>query len=290
MKTVTVKAVYEAIIRLRGYDPASATVAAGERARIAELLNERLEQIYEHAMWPEILLVERRQYRATWSAAVLYAEGDEVFYTTSGGDEKYYISLQGANTNHNPETATTWWEEVGDDFQRTIDFEQDGENEIGSVDLQNCVFEYDPRLYRGKGRILDVEFYGDAIIVNADTAPTRPWIRFRPPAPIISLTVWSAVTEYAIGDTCYLAATGESYKALAANTNKDPQSETDYWEPVGIPALFRYFLIHAVHADYLLDPVERGKELGRVAEILEGLEDRQIDQQGVERKVTFRKS
>ncbi len=290
MKTITTKSLYEAIIRLRGYDPATVTVAAGEQARIAEFINERLTEIYEHFMWPEILLVEQRQYRATWDAALLYAEGAEVYHVAADGVGYYYESLQGANTNHDPDTETDWWAEVGDDFQRTIDFRQDGETEIGAVDLQNCIFEYDPRLYREKGRILEVEFYGEAILVNSDEAPTKPWVKFRPIPPTVSLTAWSADTDYAIGDVCYYASTGYSYKALAANTGKTPDSETDYWEPVDIPALFKRYLVHAVHSDYLLDPVERGKELNQVAAILEDLEEKQIDQQGVERKITFRTS
>ncbi|MDD8011868.1 MAG: hypothetical protein PHX05_00120 [Acidobacteriota bacterium] len=289
MKTVTTKALYEAIIRKRGYDPASANVAAAEQARIADWINERLEEIYEYYMWPEVLLVERRQYRATWESALIYALGAEVFHTTSGGDEKYYISLQGANTAKNPETETAWWAEVGDDFLRTIDYQQAGETEISAVDLQECAYDYDPRIYRGKGRILEVEFYGDALIINSDDAPTRPWIKFRPPAPQISLTAWSAATNYAIGDLCYLAATGESYKALAANADKQPDSETAYWEPVSIPALFQRYLAHAVHADFLLDPIERDKERAQAEKILGDLEDRQINQQGVARKITFRK-
>lgn len=289
MKTVTTKNVYQALIRMRGYDPLTVTISAGELARIEELMNERLTYVYEYAMWPEILLVERRQYRATWDSTVNYSTGDEVYHVAADGSEKYYISLLDNNVNKDPDTQTTYWEEVGADFQRTIDFEQTGETEIGAVDLQDCVFEYDPRLYRGKGRILEVELYDDAIIVNADEAPTRPWIRFRPPAPVISLTAWAVGTSYAIGDVCYLASTGRSYKALAASTGKSPDSETAYWEPVDIPALFKRYIVHAVHADYLLDPVERGKEQNIADGELENLEDTQINQQGVERKVTFRR-
>jgi hypothetical protein len=287
MKTCTIKSVYEAICRMRGWDPATATISSTEKDLIAEFISERVKEAYEYAFWPELMLAEQRQYRATWDDAENYATGDEVYHVAADGAEGYYISLQDANIGKDPDTETTWWAEVGDDFLRTISFQQDGETEIGAVDLQNCIFDTDPRVYRFAALVQDVILYNDGILVAADEAPARPWVWFRPPPAEFSLTEWSGATNYAIGDLCYYASSGESYKALQSSTNKNPYSETSYWKPVDFPAFLKKFVRHGAHADYLLDPVERIKEENRAAAELESLEERLMDQTGVERQVIF---
>lgn len=253
---------------------------------IAVYINDRLPEGYERTWWSDLMLAEQREYRATWDALLNYVAGDEVYHVAADGGEHYYISLQDANVGHDPDTSSLWWAEVGDDFLRTLSFQQEGKTEIGSLDLQNCVFDRDPRLYRFAGRIEDVIMYGDGILVSANEAPARPWIWFRPPVPEFSLTDWDGATAYAAGDLCYYANSGECYKALQASTNRNPFSETDYWEPVGFPAFLKTFIVWAAHSEYLLDPVEERKAEGRAQAELDGLEDAE-DQKGVQRKVVF---
>lgn len=53
-------------------------------------------------------------------------------------------------------------------FRRTLDFQQQGETEIGAVDLSNCVFDYDPQGVPVCWRVTDVMAYGNGILVNAN--------------------------------------------------------------------------------------------------------------------------
>ena len=287
MKTCTIKSVYEAIVLARGIDPATAAYSAAQKAIISGYINERMSEAWERAFWPEIMLAEQRQYRATWDVALNYVTGDEIYHVAADGGEHYYTSLKDANVGHDPDVETTWWAEVGGEFLRTIDFQQQGETEIGAVDLQNCVFDRDPRIYRFAGLILNVICYENGILVSANEAPVRPWLWFRPPVPEYSLTEWGAATAYAIGDLCYYATSGESYKALQSSTNKNPYSETGYWRPVDFPAFLKTYIKYGAHAEYLLDPVERGKAEARADGELNSLEERLVDQVGAERKVIF---
>lgn len=287
MKTCTIKSVYEQVVLARGIDPATAGLSATQMAIIAGYINERMRPAWERAFWPEIMQAQQRRYRATWDATLNYATGDEVYHEAADGDEHYYVSLVDGNVGQDPDVETTAWRELAEDFVRTLSFQQQGEDEIGAVDLENCVFDKDPRINRFAGRITDVILYEDGILVNADDAPTHPWIWYRPPAPEFSLTEWDAETNYAIGDLCYLAATGESYKALQSSTNKDPESETTYWKPVEFPEFLKTHIKYAAHAEWLLDPVEREKAAARAEWELQGLEDRLIDQAQVGRKAVF---
>lgn len=286
MKTCTLKSVYESICRLRGWDPDTATVSASEKAVIADMINERMKTVWEQAFWPEIMVVEQRQYRATWDSTLNYSIGDEVYYD-NGTVAGYYISLLNGNVNQNPVTATTYWELVGDDFLRTIDFQQSGYDEIGAVDLEDCIFDSDPRINPHVSALADISFYGEAIMVATDTAPYIPWLKYRPVTPEFSLTVWVAGTAYAIGDVCYLASSGSAYRALASSTGKDPESETAYWKPVDFPFFLKTFIKYAVHADWLIDLEAKGRMMARADEEMERLEDSLIDQQAVGRKARF---
>ncbi len=51
---------------------------------------------------------------AVWSSATTYAAGTKVI-VTAAGDHHIYESLQAANTNHNPKTSPTWWNDLGAD-------------------------------------------------------------------------------------------------------------------------------------------------------------------------------
>ncbi|MFA5187299.1 MAG: hypothetical protein WC551_12545 [Patescibacteria group bacterium] len=288
MKTCIIKKVYESILRLRGIDPATADVTAAENATIAEYINERAETGWRRYFWQEIMKTEQRQYRATWDGSLTYATDDEVFYEDADGNEKYYVSLQDANVNYNPATETDWWAEVGEDFQRTIDFQQEGENEIDDVDLENCIYDKDPRIYRFAAVVRPVIFFEDGIQVTAEEAPAKPWVRFRPPPPEFSLTEWSDATNYAIADLVYLAGTGECYKALLPSLNKNPESETTYWEPVDFPKYLKAYVVFGAHADYLIaDPPARAGYLAEAEKALDELEDELVDGRGEIRKAQF---
>lgn len=281
MKTIAVKGVFRGIVQLRGYDPDTADLSAADKARVAELVNDRVEMAWNAAWWPEAMKVEERQYRATWDDTTTYGVGDEVYY-----DEVYYVSLQAANLDKQPDTETAWWAEVGEEFLRTIAFEQDGENEIAAVDVKACIFDRDPRVYPDTEPLRDVGILEDAILVRTEQAPLLPFVRFRPAAPQFSWTAWSATTAYAIGDLCYRDTTGHTYKAVAASTDKTPESQTAYWEPVEFPEFLRVYVRHGVRADELKADEGRYKEEARAAEELERLIDVKINQQ-VQRKVVF---
>jgi len=287
MKTCTTKSVYEATVRKRGLNPATANLSVTDRALIADYMNGRMQRGWTRAYWPEIMLAEQRQYRDTWDILENYVTGDEVYHVAVDLTEHYYISLQDVNVGYNPDTQPLWWAEVSYSFLRTISFQQDGETEIGDVDLGECVFDKDPRICRFAGLISDVIYYEDGILINSDEAPTRPWLWFRPPVPEFSLTDWDPVIAYAIGDLCYYATSGETYKALQVSTNKNPYQQTTFWKPVEFPAFLKDYIAWGAHADWLLDPVEIGKAEGKAEGELQRLEETMVDQRGVQRKVIY---
>lgn len=283
MRTVRIKDIFDSIVRGRGLDPDTASLSAGEKARIAEHLNDRVEMVYAEEWWPELMLIEEREYRETWASDEQYSESDEVYLAGH-----YYRSLQNSNLNKAPATETEWWESADDDLMCTVAFAQDGETEIWAVDTRDCVYERDPRLYPGTEPLSSVRILEDAILVAAENAPAQPWIRFKPVPPRFSWTEWSAASTFATADIIYKASTGESYVALQPSQNKDPESELEYWSVVQAPAFLRRYLIHAVRADEMLEDEGRYKEEGKASAELDRIRETQVDAVAG-RKVVFRK-
>jgi hypothetical protein len=286
------KVVFEGVVRKRGYDPASAALGTADRANVADLVNQMLGEAWESEWWDELMVVERRQYRPTWAAGSTYAAAEEVYVSSTDGGA-YYRSAQNGNTGHAPAADDgTWWAVVGDDFERSISLDQSWEDQvIGMLDVQQHVFDQDPRLHRNLKPLDDVYLLGQTIMLQGTRAPIRPWVKFRLPAPQFSWTDWSASTAYAIGDVVYVethgtTAVGECYVAIAPNTNKTPFSEVDFWELVPFPELFREYAVFAAAAeDALEDEARTPQRLRAHAErILEGLRERVVDAQGARRK------
>ena len=301
MKRIAIRQVFRKVVETDGLDPDTATLSAADKRRKTDLVNERVEQAWQEAWWPEVMLTEQRQYRPTYAAGTTYAADDEVFYEDGDGNEAYYISLQAANTGNTPDfdDDTAWWAKVGDDFLRTIDFEQSWEsNEIEGVDTQACLFDRDPRVYPDTQPLPDVHLYSDGtdsfVLVRTESAPLKPYLRFRPPAPEFSWTAWSDATAYAIDDLAYVETDGgltigKTYKALQAGTNKNPVTETAYWVAVDFPKFLLTYVKHAVKADLLEEDEGRYKQEAKAAAELDRLQEALIDARTAPRRAVFRR-
>jgi len=242
--------VYEATVRRKGLDPASVTLDAGQQEAIAEWITERTLEAWDWGWWPELLELERRQYRADWDAGKTYATGDEVYYAP---EDKYYVALQ-ASTNKNPASETDYWEEQ-DELDRYVALDQTGETEIHAV----------RRAAKRNPRVSDYPDFLEVGLskngIQFDTlAPSRPYLEFKRPPPRFTRTAWSEATTYAKGALVYVASTGQCYESLqAANLNKNPTSETSWWTVQTFPTLFFDWIRRAAKVDALREDGEETK-------------------------------
>ena len=301
MKKIAIRQVFRKVVESDGLDPDTASLTAADKRRRVDLVNERVAQAWLDAWWPDVMLTEQRQYRATYAAGTTYAADAEVFYEDGDENEAYYLSLQAANTGNTPDydADTAWWEKVGDTFLRTIDFEQSWEtNEIEGVDTQACLFDRDPRLYPATQPLPDVHLYTDGtdsfVLVRTETAPMQPYLRFRPPAPEFSWTTWEPATAYAADDLVYLETyggetIGKTYKALQSGTNKNPGGEPAYWVAVDFPKFLLTYVKHGVKADLLQEDEGRYKQEAKAAAELDRLHEVLIDARTAPRRAVFRR-
>jgi len=280
METCRVKEIFKGVIRLRGWDPETSTVAAGERALVAELVSERLRLGYEFDWWPELMWTEQRRYEADYAADTTYADGDVVWY-----DDQYWESQEDANLGNTPADDSAYWAAPGDDWVRLLQYRMSGQREIGAVDVNYCLFEVDPRTNPYAAPVQGVKLHYDGIIAPS-WAPAEPWVYWRRPAPEVSWTDWAAGTTYAIGDLCYLESTGKCYRANAATTGQSPATYTDVWVEVAVPKFLKRYVVHGAYADRLLEREERYKEEDLAEKSLEELAERMMDQR-VDRRARF---
>jgi len=251
MKTVTFKSiVYGALGRL-GQQPELSAPSAATIAQQAQYIQTRIREAWEFAFWPELMEIEQRAYRDAYAAGTTYALDAEVY---NAADEKYYISLQAANTGNDPATETAWWEEQTD-LDRYVAYAQTGQTEIGSVEFAST---RNPRKSTYPGYLSF--FTSNNGIQLTSLAPALVWLQFRPPVPLYSGVAYAAGTTYAADDVRYLASTGECYRSLAAaNTGNDPATATAWWVKVDFPSLLAPAVTQGVYADGLVEDRQQTK-------------------------------
>lgn len=236
-RTKTAGRLKDAILSGLGYDPDSYTLGTKETVQYADAAQTALQTIWETHFWPFLMKSKRRQYRPTWAVDETYNTGKEVFYV-----EHYYRSKVDGNIGHVPSAAdTTNWTTDPTDFKAYIAFTQDWEDDEiddGGVFLPECLYEVDPLTNVDPPPIEGVRLWQRSLLVTGAAIVNRPYLLFRARCPEVSFTEWSAATSYAIGDTCYLDAKGESYVALRSTNNESPDVTPLAWLAVGVPAAF----------------------------------------------------
>tara|TARA_R110000824_G_scaffold107488_1_gene253793 strand:- start:2675 stop:3574 length:900 start_codon:yes stop_codon:yes gene_type:complete len=295
MRETTVREVFHRIVAKRNYDISTNTLTAADRINVGDLVNIIVRKAWESAWWPELMLLEERQYRVTWSDSSNYGIGDEVYFVDSDDAGGYYVSLLDSNVNKSPETETTYWSAVGEDFVRSIHLRQEWEaNEIGMLDMQAHLFARNPDIYPETIPLESVYLRGDEIFVRPDQAPTKPYVKFRKPRPRYSWVEWDVAAAYAIGDLVYQTVAvadslvvGETFKALTANTGKEPYTQTVDWVSVPFPEFLVDYVVQRVAAEERTEDEGRRESFGLAAEILDSLMQAHIDAQGPRRPAVY---
>lgn len=272
---MTFLAVYEDAVRRQGMDPGAVTLSTAEQEGLAKRIEKWLKRGWRSDWWPQLMVVEQREYRATWAVGTTYAADAEVYYT-DGTDEGYFVSLAGTNVGNTPSFAgaTAWWEEAGDDFVSYVDFDQSWEtNEIDSLDPLGHVFDEDPRVHAESAPLGWCEVQGERLLVRYD-APVRPWLKFRKMPPQFTRTAYAGGTTYA-ADAVVYGSDGECYRSLAgSNTGHTPSSSPTWWEKQEFPEMFRDYVVAGVYGDWVRDDEERAMSLRDAKRELEELRDR----------------
>lgn len=114
------------------YQFASPSGLSADEERVMRVqIDQEMKRLWPMARWPDLVRVERREYRAAYNALTAYTAGTEVFYIAT---QKYYVALT-ATTGNAPatdsgsgyETNTTYWAESAteysaDDYSATADY------------------------------------------------------------------------------------------------------------------------------------------------------------------------
>lgn len=155
-----------------------------------------------------------------------------------------------------------------------------------TIETVKGVFKRNPKLYVSNPYAVDFTMNDEGIMVRPTDALATLWAQFRAAPPEFAVTVWSAATTYAANDLRYRSnagANGETYLALQAGTNKDPLTETAYWERVDFPAALADHVKYAAAAEFKRrqGQDERANQLLVMAESkLQEALDRELDSQG----------
>ena len=118
------------------------------------------------------------------------------------------------------------------------------------------VYERNPYISDYPGRLAH-ELSGNGVQVSSLTS-ARPYLHFRLRVPEFTAEEWDNTREYSEDDLVFFGdpeneeATGECYQSLQdSNTDKQPDTETTYWERVEFPAFLGEFVTQAVYAELM---------------------------------------
>jgi hypothetical protein len=271
MRTVTFKSVLHGVASALGLDPATNFTSA-QAEGLTRYINKHLRRAWEIYPWPELSRSEQRFFRDAYSAATTYALGAEVY-----GNGGYYQSLQAANTNH-ALTETAWWTPLTD-LDRSVPLEQAGKTVMGEV---FNVFTGNPAK---TGQSIPFRIVDDAVTI--DLGLVSVWVEYRIRPSEMSATTHSTLTTYAAGDRVYLAATGQTYRALATNTNQVPNVAPTFWAVEPFPYVLAPHVTHAAYADALREDGQHDKARIERSEA-ESLLDDEMDKINQQQRQTAR--
>lgn len=271
MRTVTFKSVLHGVASSLGLDPATNFTSA-QAEGLTRYINKHLRRAWEIYPWPELSRSEQRFFRDAYSAATTYALGAEVY-----GNGGYYQSLQAANLNH-ALTETAWWTPLTD-LDRSVPLEQTGKTVMGEV---FNVFTGNPAK---TGQPIPFRIVDDAVTI--DLGLVSVWVEYRIRPSEMSATTHSTLTTYAAGDRVYLAATGQTYRALATNTNQVPNVAPTFWAVEPFPYVLAPHVTHAAYADALREDGQHDKARIERSEA-ESLLDDEMDKVNQQQRQTAR--
>ena len=274
--------VFEAILRGQGLDPATASLAAAEKARVADLANEALAAAWRYALWPGLMDLRQILYRDLWASGTLYAAASEVAHRDADGTPRYYRALV-ANSGVEPGTDPATWEEPAD-FLPGFYF---CTYHIDEMDLANGLFAVNPDLRPDpKPYALKPTHYGACVADLSASYPAEPWIRFRPMPPEYSWTDWVVDADYAAGDIAYHASS--SWQCPVANTGTEPGTDASVWTEVPFPKMFLPYVVAWCVAQRMHDDDGRAAQFARAERLLAELEERHLGQMRVRRRARVR--
>lgn len=244
MNTVTFKRILERTAQRMSLHPETADgLSASERLEIAALIQERLDEAWGWAFWPDLMETEERTVltdavtgelyvpttTAAWAVGTTYAVGDVV--------ERWGLFYEAilAGAGQDPLTATTYWTAVA-------------QTPIGTVPADGVTTNH-PRASRTPWAWPCVATAGRIVLPDSST-PDTVWVRFRRMVPTVSGLDWDvSIGTYVAGDVRYYATTGECYRCVRPPPAGTLPTDTGYWQKGDLPACLARGLAFLAAAD-----------------------------------------
>ena len=269
--SVSTRSLIDQVARQRGYDPATWDATEEELQRVAQILDQKLDWAWGFALWPQLTLCLRATYRPAWIPGTSYAEGEQVYRALPDGTPAYWEATA-ATAGADPATAGSPWRRCEERMLCEIDYGRYG---VDEMDLGAGAYAASPDLVADAQPLPCVRTARGCAVQRGPGAPfcAKPWIRFRPLRPRLTARPWAAETPYAIGDLA-LAADGETYAALEANTATEPAAHPATWGVQRVPRIFEAYLVQAAAAEFAQDEDGRAGQLSRAEETLAALQRR----------------
>jgi len=279
MRETTFRDVLYATCRKDGLDTEQITIVEDD---LTSYINNRVRRGWTWDWWPELMLIEQRQYRDDYSGSTAYVTDDIVWDATG---KVYYIALQ--NSTGVALSNTAYWSTTLGEWDRYIPYEQTGKTKLGEI---RAIYERNPRISKKPGR-LNFEPSENGIQVSS-LAGNQIWVEFRQRPYQYTNTLYNNTTaNYYVGDLVYdngsaagAQNSGHVYECIVANGASPPRTPDNatYWSRRPVPFVLEPYVVNAAYSDFLAAEGQTGKSIaegGRADNFLEEAVDLQVPQQ-----------
>lgn len=299
--------VFQAIQSERGY--ASVAMSSAEMLRCTHLINQAGRYAWRLRIWPDFTEVEKRTYRPPWDVAQQYNTGNQVWRINSDGVTGHYYQALSNTIGVDPQDGnqSAIWLQDPPEMRLYIEYNQPWESvPMDGVELDKFASWQDPSYVKNPAYVQGLWIYQQTVVFPAMSQgldqgqftpsgvargmPAQPWVRFRPPWPVVSAVPWDIGESVAAGTLRYYtsagATYGDCYIALVPNTGQQPDTSPD-WAIRGVPEFFaRYIELFALSQRQSEDE-GKYKTLQMATEELAQLEDIAMTNTGMAVGATF---
>lgn len=240
MRTVTPQNILLAVAAKAGLDITDGGIAALQRPTVLpwiENLTDYLERVWDMWPWPHLMTIEeRRMWQGAWAASTVPA-GTIVWHT-----DRYWQAL--AETTAEPSEASSDWQAYTAEFS-FLPYKPRFGAPMGMIHQVSLT---DLRIGGIYARCLTAHQM-DASGLYFNRVLDKVWLRYAQPYP--GFQVYTAAATFEKGEGVYDANDGSFWIAAVDDPTGAPAADNADWTAYFIPAVWRRYLVHKLHAAWL---------------------------------------
>lgn len=211
------------------------------------LFNRAARRAWERRFWPDLMNLEERHYRDSWTAQA-YASAAEVYHAAT---DKYWCANAATTAADVPGVSGKWIEMLTADTY--IGYDQAGQTPLGGV---LAVWSAN---FRKTSPACKIKFQLDerGVTLTDPAVPRSAWVHFRTRCPVWRGDAFVGGTAYGAGVTRYFSDAADGYEGdywltlAATGAGESPIVNPGKWRRLALPSYLSDFVVQCAKLGFL---------------------------------------